>query len=131
MITITDLSVKKADGTTSVTYTALKGNTGDKTQALWRSETSSTLVSGRATVTLTPRASANGKARITDVVVSYPETYVNTTTGLTMVKDTDYFRGSFVCSQEVADATNNEFTAQTINLLTALLPAIRQGWGVN
>lgn len=131
MLAMADLTVKKNDGTTNITYTALKGNSGDKSTAMWRSETASPLVAGRPVLTLSPKGSVNGKFRLTDVALSYPETYVNSTTGLTAVRDVELLRATVTISTELADTTRDEAISQFLNLMVAIKPALQQGYGFN
>lgn len=52
MAQIANITVKKANGTTDVVYTALQGSAGDKLPAQWRSETASVYRANRPTLSV-------------------------------------------------------------------------------
>lgn len=47
MPAMANITVKKADGTTDIVYTALQGAAGDGTQAIWRNDTVGTTLAER------------------------------------------------------------------------------------
>lgn len=80
-----NITVKKNDGTTDVTYTGVIPSGGDKTPAVWRSQSAGTAVAFQPTLQL--RAQSNGPktARRVETSFVYQQTAVDSTTGLTQV----------------------------------------------
>jgi len=56
-----NMTVKKADGTTDITYTALSPSAGDKTPAIWRSNTVGASVAQRPEFRATANQLVNNK----------------------------------------------------------------------
>lgn len=121
MPSMADIAVKKHDGTTNVTFTAMTPSSGDKTAAKWRCESIGTVAANRPTMDLTSRSSANGKFRLIDVIVTFPESYTDSTTGLVKMRDRNFFKGQFAVGVELTDTTAQEFASQTANLLSSVL----------
>lgn len=121
MPSMADIVIKKADGTTDITLTALTPSSGDKSRALWRQESVGTVQANRPTAECVGRYSQNGKFRVVDVRFSYPETYTDSTTGLVRIRDRALFTGTFNLPVENNDTSNNEFAAQSVNWLKSTL----------
>lgn len=64
MAQIADLVVKKFDGTTNITYSALAGATGDGSPAIWRANSVSSIPNHCPTFRLQSTSNANGSTRI-------------------------------------------------------------------
>lgn len=115
------ITVKKFDGTTDVTYTNLNPSAGDRTKALWRVESIGTIAGNRPILEIQSKASNDGRFRIVEGKLTMPETFVDSTTGITAVRTRDML--SFTSSIDLtgADATHNELAAQAANLLKSAL----------
>lgn len=74
MPTLANITVKKADGTTDVVYTALTGSSGDKTPARWRNATVGVMPAESALFEISSRSNAAGTARRVDVNYVWPTT---------------------------------------------------------
>jgi hypothetical protein len=116
-----NITVKKADGTTDIVYTALTPSAGDGNAAAWRSETAGTAPGFKPQLKLWSKSNGNGSARRVEYSYSYPQTATDTTTSLTSVVNKPVGGGYFVIPNEVPDATLAEFTAQLTNLLASAL----------
>lgn len=121
MPSMANIIVKKADGTTDITYTALTPSSGDKVPAQWRVESIGAVAGNRPTFMIQTRYSADKQARIVEGKVSYPETYTDSTTGIVSVRNRELFSFSSVTHLATADAIVAELAAQTANLLKSVL----------
>jgi hypothetical protein len=111
-----DMTVKKNDGTTDVTYTAVQPAAGDKSPAIWRNESVGTAASHRPTFTCQSRYNGNNTARKIDANLTYPTTYVGAD-GRTYVGDKGllHMDGTLPVNMDVTSI--NELVAQAANLL--------------
>jgi len=67
-----NITVKKADGTTDVVYTAIAPASGDRTPAVFRNDTVGTTMAERPTLTIQSRDNGPRTARRVDVNFSWP-----------------------------------------------------------
>lgn len=111
-----DLTVKKYDGTTDVVYTLLTAAAGDRTPAAWRNNSASGTIGQKPTFTMTSRSAGNGTARAIDFVFRWPSVYTDTT-GVTRVRSTGQFKGTFVMPLDATDVDLQEAAAQCLHLL--------------
>lgn len=121
MPTMANITVKAADGTTDVVYSAIQPAAGDKSPAIWRVEAIGSIAGNRPTFTIEAKPTLDKKARVVDFSLSYPETFTNTTTGVTAVRLRDIFKGTCIIQMDAEDTTNVECCAQGANLLTSTL----------
>lgn len=130
MPTATDMTVKKYDGTTDIVWTLISASGGDKSPAVWRSNTSSGTQGQKPSFLMTARANQDGTVRRVDVSGKFPSVYTNSSTGQTEVRSTMTMNASFAVPQNVVTADINEFGAQVTNLIAhALMKAsINQGF---
>lgn len=129
MATATNLTVKKYDGATDVTYTIISGAPGDKLPAIWRNEAFATIAGNRPVFTMASKAVQNGKnARVSEMKLQYPELYTNSTTGITAVRMKDIASAAITIDLDAVDATHQEAVAQFLNLCTALKASIIAGF---
>lgn len=123
---IANLTVKKNDGTTDVTFTAVAPSGGDKSPAIWQNLAVGTAMAHRPTLKLTAKASGDGKVRRSDFIFTYPSTVVDTN-GRTSVAGTTVLTGSFATPQDLSSTDVNEAVAQGFNCLaTALIKSCVQ-----
>lgn len=126
-----NITVKKADGTTDIVYSALNPSSGDKVSALWRSETAG--ASGSLRPTLDMQAQWNGPrtARRVTETFQYPFTVTDTTTGVTTVKARIPMTLTAVIPVEIPDATIAEAINQFMNLnkSTLIIDCFKIGFG--
>lgn len=116
-----NITIKKADGTTDVVYTALTPSSGDRTKAVWRVESIGAIPGNRPVLEISSKASQNGQARIVEGKMSYPETYTDSTTGVIAVRLRDVASFVTTVDQRGVDTTHNEMAAQFANLLKSAL----------
>lgn len=67
-----NITVKKADGTTDVIYTALAGASGDNSPAIFRNNAVGTTVAERPTILIGSKSNGPKTARRVDVNFSWP-----------------------------------------------------------
>lgn len=121
MPAIADISVKKADGTTSITYSAVAGSGGDASPAVFRSNTASGTVGQKPTIKVTSRDSGDKATRRVDISAVFPEVYTDTTTGLSQVSSKVTMNASFAVPQNLSSTTMGEAAAQLTNVLASAL----------
>lgn len=119
MSAIANVTVKKADGTTDIVYTAIQPAPGDNAFAIWRQENASVAVAFRPVLKM--RVSDNGPktARKPHLEYSYPFTYTDTTTGLVKQAHIVLSSSDFLIPTEVPDTTIAEAVHQYTNLLVS------------
>lgn len=120
MPTMANITVKKADGTTDVVYTAVAGSSGDKTPAVWRNQTAGTTPAEYPVLTLTSRANGTGTARRTDFSFTWPTTSQDAG-GNKVVDGRASFSGSFLVPQNQANSVIQEQVYQACNLIASQL----------
>lgn len=125
-----NITVKKADGTTDIVFTALTPSAGDNIPAVWRNENAALPAGGRPVASLLTKWNGPRTARRSEFSFSYPVTYTDTTTTLTKVAHKIPFTVSCVVPQEVPDATIAEAVHQASNLLVSVLmrDSIKSGY---
>lgn len=79
MPSLANITIKKADGTTDVVYTAIAGSAGDGTPAIFRNDTVGTTLSERPTLLV--RASSNGPKTARRLRVDFSWPTVSTDSG--------------------------------------------------
>lgn len=120
MATMADITIKKNDGTTDITYSAKVASAGDNTSAVWKSTTVGTAPAHNPTIAMSTRSNGPNTARRVDVKFVYPHT-VTGTDGSVSIDNQAIFTGSFVLPQGMPQADINEAVSQCYNLLYASL----------
>lgn len=119
MPNMANITVKKADGTTDVVYTALTPATGDQ-PARWAVKAASNIAALRPVAELRSRDNANRDARVVSLLVKYPD--VRTVNGADAIVGTVPIEIRATVPRQVSDAVISEAIAQAGNLfVTALL----------
>lgn len=121
MPSMANITIKKADGTTDIVYTALTPSAGDKVPAQWRVESIGSVAGNRPVYSVVSRYTVDRKARIVEGKLTYPETYTDSTTGIVSVRNREVFSHSSVVHLDVADAIVAELVAQGANLQKSIL----------
>jgi len=121
MPSMANIVVKKADGVTNVTYTALQPASGDGVAAVWRNEAAGTSSAVKPAVSMSSRWNGPKTARRVDVSFVYPHTYTDANTGLVLVKDKVPVTLSAVVPAAVPDTVVAEAVAQAMNLFVSTL----------
>lgn len=121
MANMANITVKKADGTTDIVYTALTPSAGDSIPAVWRQEDATKPAGGRPVASLLTKWNGPKTARRSEMSYTRPITYTDTTTGLTKVAHRIPVTISAVVPQEVSDAEIAEAVHQAGNLFVSAL----------
>lgn len=115
-----NITVKKNDGTTDVTYIAVASAGGDRSPAIWQNQTVGTAFAHRPTVKLMSRENGNGSARRMEGVGTYP-TLVVGGDGKTLVADKFVLNVSGVVPLGMPATDLNEAVSQLLNVFAATL----------
>lgn len=120
MPTMANITIKKADGTTDVEWTALASSSGDNSPAVWRNNTVGTTVAERPTLSVSARANGTGTARRVNGVFHWPVSVVATDGSVTIKGDSP---GSFtfLAPQNLTQTDINERAYQFGNLIAAAI----------
>jgi hypothetical protein len=121
MPTAANITVKKSDGTTDIVWTLVSASGGDKSPAMWRSQTATGTLGQKPTFWMSSKNNQAGDVRRVDVQATFPAVYTNTSTGQTEVRAKMTFQGSFAIPQNIASTDIGEFTYQVCNLVAAQL----------
>lgn len=118
MALLANITVKKFDGTTDITYTGIDPAGGD-VPALWRSQTVGNAQAHQPDL----RVSSKKRGSLVDMKATYryPQIATNSTTGVTSVQR--YLSGSLSATYDMGMATAdvNEAVAQFLNLCASAL----------
>lgn len=130
MTTATDITIKKADGTTDIIWSLKAGSGGDAAPAVWRSDTAAGTIGQRPTFQIAAKWNGPKTARRVDVSGSFPSVYTNSTTGQTEVRGTIPFTCSFAVPVNIVTADLNEAAAQLTNLIASAMTksAVNSGY---
>jgi len=130
MANIANVTVKKADGTTDIVYTAINGSSGDKGEAFWRQE-DVTLPQGlRPTIKMSTSDNGSKTARKVHLEFLRPTAYTDSTTGLKKQALVNYGSADFLLSKDAVDAEIAEAVHQFTNfiVITAVRDSIKAGF---
>lgn len=119
MPTMADIVVKKADGTTNVTYVAKVASAGDKTPASWSQDAASAYRNQRPTLSISSQSNAPKTARRVQGTFKYP--VLRTVDGVVVVAHEIPMSYTAAIPTAVTDAEADEAAAQFGNLLAATL----------
>lgn len=114
-----NITVKKNDGVTDVTYTSIQPSSGDGVQAVWKSTTVGTAPAHQPELRASARSSRNGRGREVRWTHVFPQISTNTTTNVTSVIDSARCSASFEFPTSMDSASINEAVAQFANLLAS------------
>lgn len=128
MAAIANITIKKADNTTDVVYTALTGAPGDGVPAKWRNEDISLPIGQRANVTVLTKPNGKSDARIVQVRVRRP--VVRTVNGAPVLIGTIPFEINATLGEQYTQAEIDEAVAQALNFaaVIAIRDAFRTGY---
>lgn len=116
-----NIIIKKNDGSTDVTYTAVVASGGDKSPAVWRNNAATGTPGQRPELRVSARNNGDNTARRVDGQYTYPSVYTDTTTSTTKIGSRANFQFSAVIPGDMPDADAEEFGAQIGNLIAAAL----------
>jgi len=113
-----NITVKKYDNTTDIIWSLVSASGGDKSPAVWRSNSATGTAGQKPTFTVTSRWNAAGDVRRIDIAGGFPSVYTDTSTSLTSVRSKASFTASFAIPQDMSTADMNEAAAQIFHLLS-------------
>lgn len=120
MPTMADISVKKADETTSITYSQVVASAGDRSPAVWKSTSVGTAPAHNPSLSCASRWNEKRTARRVDFTYAYPQT-ATAADGSVGVVNVLPIEMSCVVPQGMPQATIDEAVAQAMNLFAATL----------
>jgi len=120
MPSMANITIKKADGTTDVVYTAATPSAGDKSPAVWKNQTVGTVLASRPTFTLTGMDNGTKKARRMRSSFSWPKTRVDALSNVVVVGGASS-ESSHLIPQDMTPSEIGEYVAQYANLLASAL----------
>lgn len=109
-----NVTVKKNDGTTDVTYTGVVAAAGDQTPAIWRNNAVGTASAFRPEARISAKSNASKTVRQVSEVFTYPVTAV-AADGSVKVVHRARKTVLWELPVEMPDADLNEFVAQSAN----------------
>jgi len=121
MSAIADIIVKKADNTTSLTFSAIAGSGGDTSPAVWRSNSAGGTPGQQPTMSVKTQWNGPKTVRRLQVDAVFPQVYTDANTGLTQVRDRATLSATFQCPTVMTVAYLQEFAAQITNLMASQL----------
>lgn len=129
MPNMANIVVKKADGTTDITYTAATPSAGDQTPAVWR-QNSPTTIGFRPKFTVRLRDNAAGNARNYDGALEFPITRTDTASGIESLAAKTFIRFSGTLPTNVPVSAVTEAIHQGGNLFVSALirSALTEGY---
>lgn len=116
-----NVTVKAANGTTDVVFTALTASGGDKAPARWRVEDTTKPANARIAVSLTTVDNGPKTARRMVIEGVYPTPVTDSTTNVTTVLARAPMRLEFTLPTNIASANNTEAAAVLLNFAAAQL----------
>lgn len=111
----TNLTVKKYDGATDVTFSVLTASGGDSSPAIWRNEAAVATPNARPTMQLVARANASKTARRSEARFENPY-FITGTDGLISVVNRGLVMLTVVSPVNVPDSHTQETVAQALHL---------------
>lgn len=120
MPSMANITVKKNDGATDIVYSAVVAAGGDKSPAVWRSNTIGTAPGQRPEMRLASRANGDSTARRLDLAFTYPSLSTDAY-GNPVVTSRFNLTASMVVPSSMDDDDINEAVAQSMNLMASSL----------
>lgn len=124
MPTMASIVVKKADGTTDITYDSLSPSGGDGTPAMWRQDTGQAAgfpAGLRPMFRLSTKWNGPRTARVASFELTRPYATQDTTTTIYSSKDQTLLKGSMTLPVGIPPAELKEAVYQHLNLLASAL----------
>jgi len=130
MPSMANITVKAANGTTDVVYTAMAPSSGDGVPAVWRNEAGGSATAFKATLTLASKFNGPKTVRRLSGTFQLPQVATDSTTTLSTVVNTVPVNFSFALPIEVPQTIIDEAVHQCTNLLSSTLvrDALKSGY---
>lgn len=131
MPNMANITVKKADGTTDITFTAMNPAGPDGTRALWRCNSVGANPNQRPYFEYLGKASKDGTRRETQSNFVYPIVVVNPVTGISSIAGyyTEKIERKLTLSAPDADAAEAVAQAANLNASTLIKSCSATGFG--
>lgn len=120
MPNMANIVIKKADGTTDVTYTAATPSAGDKSPAVWKNQSVGTVLAARPSFSLVSMDNGTKKARRLRSTFNWPKTRVDTAGNVSVVGGASG-ESSHLIPQDMTPVEIGEYVSQYANLLASAL----------
>lgn len=121
MPALANITIKKADAVTDITYTGLSPASGDGSPAIWRQEDASKPYGHRATLAIKSVWNGPKTARRVEATYRYPQVITDTTTGLKSSPNQVPLTVSGTFPASMPDTDIQEAVAQAFNLCNSPL----------
>lgn len=124
MPSMANITVKKADGTTDITFDAISASGGESSPAVWRQDTGATAglpVGHRATIKLSSKWNGPKTARQVAYEAVFPYAVLSNDTGLYSARDRVVATGVITLPQGIPGSNLQEAAYQIANLLSSAL----------
>jgi len=121
MPALANITVKKNDGTTDITYTGVVPSSGDSVPAIWKSKTVGSAPAHQPEARLVARDSGDKKKRVMRLTFLYPSTQTDSTTGRTTVVNKGWGQLDVTLDNDMPTADSDEFVSQMTNLIKSSL----------
>jgi len=135
-----DIIVKKADGTTNITYSQQSPSSGDKTPAVWKSRTAGTAIAFQPELRVSAQGGSgpiapaqSGPVRRIKATYYYPQLVTNTTNSVTSVHRQEMASADFTVPADMAATDVAEAAQQFANLLASALvqACVKEGYAAS
>jgi carbon monoxide dehydrogenase subunit G len=120
MPTAANITVKKNDNTTDITWSVIQASGGENSPAVWRSNTIGTAPAQRPELRIQSKWNGDQTARRLDISATYP-TLTTGSDGKVNVAARANLTASMVVPASMLDTDTNEACAQFVNLLASSL----------
>jgi len=121
MPTMANITVKKSDGTTDVTFSQVTASGGDKSPAVWRNDAFGGNLGQRPELRVKSSANGSNTTRKVEGAFTYPQLYTDTTTSLSKVATRMNFTWNASIPQDMSDSELGQAAAQIGNLIASTL----------
>lgn len=124
MANATNLTIKKADGTTDVTYTVMIASGGDKSPTVWQELSASALPVARPSLQCESAWNGAKTARRVNMRFEYPY-QVTDSAGNTTIINRELGTVTWIQPQDIPDSVAAEAAAEFANLMaTSLIKSV-------
>lgn len=129
MPSMANITVKKADGTTDIVYTAASPSSGDTVPAIWRQNGPTTL-GFRPKFSLLLRDNAAKNGRVYDGYLEFPVTQTDTGSGLTSLAAKVFvrFNGTLPTNVPLADVKEAIYQGGNLFVSSLVRAACEEGY---
>lgn len=121
MTAAADITIKKADGTTDIVWTLIAASGGDKSPAVWRSNTATGTPGQKPEIRVSASGNSGFTGRKISVELTFPQVYTDTNTSLTQVRTRANVKVEAFVPSDMDATTAGEYGAQFGHLMAHTL----------